>query len=335
MYRLKRFIAEAVVKALLRLPERVLARLVRRMVVSGRALDACLLENGCLPMLVHYYSPVPNIEDLETRKVWGRISELAGVDFNEGDQLRLLQGLGRSYGRECDWPAEEKDAEGGFFTENGTFAYGCAASTHCMIRHYRPRRIVEIGSGRSSRVIAAAMQRNSDAGEDLADYTIVDPYPNESLLSGLPESVNVVRQPVETLDVCFFDNLREGDVLFVDSGHTVRIGGDVNYLVLDVLPRLSDGVVVHFHDIPMPHEYAKAYCVNAEFRVFWTESYLLQAFLACNRDFEVLLAMNHLQKNRRSEFCDAFPLYDSAVHIAGAGSFWIRRVRGNPADAGA
>ena len=124
-----------------------------------------------------------------------------------------------------------------------------------------------------------------------------------------------------------FRALGENDILFVDSGHTVRAGGDVNFLVLDVLPVLAPGVVVHFHDIPLPYEYAEVYFTNPRFRMFWTEAYLLQAFLCHNAAYEVLLAMNFLMRDHAAAFQSAWPHHDPRIHRFPSHSFWIRRAR--------
>jgi hypothetical protein len=101
-------------------------------------------------------------------------------------------------------------------------------------------------------VIAAALGINSRETGKTTEYAIVDPYPRSVIENSLPELSQLIRQRVELLDVSFFDQLRDKDVLFVDSGHTVRIGGDVNYLVLDVLPRLAGGVLVTSTTFPYP-----------------------------------------------------------------------------------
>ena len=118
--------------------------------------------------------------------------------------------------------------------------------------------------------------------------------------------------------------LRENDILFIDSGHCVRIGGDVNYLVLDVLPRLAPGVIVHFHDIAMPYEYSKTYAVNECLRKLWTEMYLVQSFLCFNTEYEVLLAMKYLMSDHNERFRDMFCHYHPEKHPDFSGSFWIR-----------
>jgi hypothetical protein len=269
---------------------------------------------------------VPDIEDLRARRLWERRSPLAGIDLREARQLALLAELGRDFGAECRWPHEPGRDEREFYTDNSSFSYGCAAATHALIRRFKPRRVVEVGSGFSSRVIAAALRMNEKDLGERAEYTVVDPFPGKAL-ERLPGVGRVFRLRVELLEVEMFRTLGENDVLFVDSGHTVRAGGDVNFLVLDVLPILAPGVVVHFHDIPLPYEYAETYFTNPHFRMFWTESYLLQAFLCHNAAYEILLAMNFLMRDHAAAFRSAWPHYDPAIHRFPSHSFWIRRVR--------
>ncbi len=321
---LKYKITELLASFVSRLPKSVLARVVARMAETGEGTDACLAWQA-LPMPVHFYSPIPDIGDLRARNIWNKRSELSGVDFRPEEQVKLLQQLGAEFGAECNWPAQGKAGTGVFFTENNSFSFGCAASTHCMIRRLRPKRVIEVGSGNSSLIIKGALQRNAAEDGWRADYTIVDPYPSESTRRALEGVAMVHARRVELVDPAFFDQLGDGDVLFIDSGHTVRIGGDVNFLYLDVLPRLAPGVAVHIHDIPMPYEYPEVYATNPKFRQFWTESYLLQAFLSHNAAFEVLLGMYFLQRDYSAVFARAFPCCIPAEHKQQAASFWMKR----------
>jgi hypothetical protein len=300
-----------------------IAQIVQEMAETGRGTDVCL-EYHCLPMQVHFYSPVPDIKDLSARKVWNRRTQLPGIDFQVEKQLDLLKKLGLQYGRECKWPLKPTGNPANFHTDNGCFSYGCAASLHTMIRSLRPRQLIEIGSGFSSRVISGAIKCNTDEGNP-CHYCIVDPYPGEVITSGCLSQDRLVQERVELLKAEAFDVLAENDILFIDSGHTVRTGSDVNFLFLDILPRLKPGVVVHIHDISLPYEYPEVYFTNPGFRVFWTEAYLLQAFLSFNSAFEVMLAMNFIQTEHMNTFCEAFPCFNLQENWANSGSFWIRR----------
>ena len=302
----------------------ILAPVITYMAKTGVGTDRCL-RWGSLPMLVHFYSPVPDLEDLDHRKIWDRKSDLAGLDFQPETQIEFLLRLGKQFGSECNWPSEPQADASQFYTENGTFSYGCAAISHCILRHFKPRHVIEVGSGNSSLVISKVLSLNAKDSAEPIEYTAVDPYPRSIVEKGLSGLTNIIKEPVERMETGFFDRLCKNDVLFIDSGHTVRIGGDVNYLILDVLPRLASGVIVHFHDIGLPYEYPKVYSTNPKFRVFWTEAYLLQAFLCFNSQFEILLAMSYIMTEHLDKFRAAFPLYDPVQHRASSGSFWIRR----------
>ena len=130
---------------------------------------------------------------------------------------------------------------------------------------------------------------------------------------------SLIEKKVQDIDLEFFSQLESGDILFIDSSHTVKIGGDVNYLFLEVLPRLKPGVIVHVHDIFLPFEYRRDWVLD-EFR-FWTEQYLLQAFLTFNSEFEVLMANSYLNHYHQQELKAAFPGLPSWA----GGSFWMRR----------
>ena len=280
-------------------------------------------------MLVHHYSPVPDIKDLINRGIFEQRSVLGGIDFRPEWQLQFIGQLGKEYGDECRSAASDQPAIASSFLENGCFSFGCAASLHAIIRHSRPRRIIEVGSGNSSLVISAALAINAgEAGSHPCEYTIVDPYPGPVVSNGKLSGVsNVIKERVELTDPARFEALDDADILFIDSGHTVRIGSDVNYLILEVLPRLKRGVIVHFHDINLPYGPPKAYYTNPAFRVFWTEEFLLQAFLAGNSQYEILLAMNFIQTDHMDQFCAAFSHFDLATNWANSGSFWIRKNR--------
>jgi len=295
----------------------------RQIALTGRGSQACL-DQGFLPVPVHFYSPLPDIKDLEQRQVWDQKSELPGIDFRPQSQLELLEGLGK-FGSECNWPLNPTMRPLDFFVNNQSFSFGCAGALYVMIRHFKPKRIIEVGSGNSSKVIYQAITKNQTETKQKTHYTIIDPYPSD-YISQIPNA-ELIAERVELVNPKIFEQLSENDLLFIDSSHSVKIGGDVTFLYLEVLPRLKPGVVIHTHDIDLPYEYPKAYATSETFRQFWTEQYLLQAFLIGNRDFEVLLGMHYIQTNQKDAFQKAFPHYDPAKHLFTSGSFWYRRLK--------
>lgn len=297
-----------------------IAKVVRYMAESGRGTDYCL-EEGCLPLMTHFYTPIPDIKELEKRKVWDRISSLSGLNMNGPGQVSLLTEMATKFSKECNWPKDATDDLHQFHWLNHSFSFECASLLHYMIRFYRPKRIIEIGSGFSSRVINAAIPINQNEGSP-CNYEIVDPFPAEHTKT-LKNLSSIKISKAEELPENYFSSLVSGDILFIDSGHVVRTGSDVNFLILDILPTLQPGVVIHFHDICMPREYSKTYFTNPTFRMFWTESYLLQAFLAFNNEFEVLGAVSYL----RTYYPDSFQKIFPARKEGGSESFWLRRVK--------
>ena len=110
----------------------------------------------------------------------------------------------------------------------------------------------------------------------------------------------------------------------------LKIGGDVKYEYLEILPRLGSGVIVHSHDIFFPCEYPKSWAFNNHW--FWTEQYLLQAFLAFNNAFEILWATQYMTHKYLNELRRAFPSYENISPtdlkvgaVMGSGSLWIKR----------
>jgi Methyltransferase domain len=262
----------------------------------------------------HFYQPLPDTRSLPDT-LWDRPSELNGIDMNDAMQLDLLRSQFPRFRAEYDqFPAEPTGEPGRFHFNNGLFDGTDALVAYCMIRHFQPRLIIEVGSGFSSLVAAEAIAKNRKS-----ELICIEPFPPDFLRKGVRGLHALIEKKVEDIDLKFFSQLHSGHVLFIDSSHTVKIGGDVNYLFLEVLPRLNPGVIVHVHDIFFPFDYRRDWVMD-ELR-FWTEQYLLQAFLTFNSEFEVLMANHYLAHYYLEDFKRTFP---HSPWWSG-GSFWMRR----------
>ena len=195
------------------------------------------------------------------------------------------------YGGECKFSAIPSGTA--YHYNNGYFEAVDAEVTYCIMRHYKPERVVEIGTGYSTRVIAAALKKNLEEEELESRLISVDPNPERFSQNGWKELVVQIPVAIQDLELEFFDTLGSGDVLFIDSSHVVAVGSDVVREYLQILPRLRPGVLVHIHDIFLPSDYPR----NAvlENLWFWSEQYLLQAFLSFNSAFEVVWASSAMQ----------------------------------------
>ena len=263
---------------------------------------------------VHFYQPIPDTRTLP-ESLWSQPSELAGIDMNDAVQLDLLRNCFPQFREEYErFPVTATEQPDEFYFDNGRFGGTDALVAYCMVRHFKPRTIVEIGSGYSSLISGQAAAKNGDKA-----LICVEPFPLDFLRKGFPGLRALIEKKVEDVGLDFFSQLQSGDILFIDSSHTVKIGGDVNYLFLEVLPRLNPGVIVHVHDILFPFDYRRDWVMD-EFR-FWAEQYLLQSFLAFNSQFKVLLANSYLGHRYLDDFKATFP----TSPWWGGGSFWMQR----------
>jgi hypothetical protein len=262
---------------------------------------------------VHFYQPIPDTRSLP-EALWDRPSELVGIDMNDAMQLDLLRNQFPKFRHEYEqWVTEPTSDSGRFYLRKRPFGGTDALVAYCMVRHFQPRMIIEVGSGYSSLVLAEGASKTDTS------LICIEPFPSDFLSKGFPCLKALVTKKVQEIEVDFFSQLEAGDILFIDSSHTVKIGGDVNYLFLEVLPRLKPGVMVHVHDIFLPFDYRRDWVMD-EFR-FWTEQYLLQAFLIFNSEFEVLLANRYVAHRYMEQFKATFPTSPGW----GGGSFWMRR----------
>ncbi|MFO0704353.1 MAG: class I SAM-dependent methyltransferase [Candidatus Andersenbacteria bacterium] len=261
----------------------------------------------------HYYQPVPDTRRLP-ESLWQERTTVPGIDLRTAEQLALAQRLA---GFSQEFADLVKD--GTFSLNNPSLGPVDASVYYGMLRLKKPKQVIEIGAGFSTKLAVQALARNKQEGQP-GTLTVIEPYPPAWLneLAGVSKRLT---QPVEAVPLETFTALGPGDVLFIDSSHVLKTGSDVQYELLQLLPRLASGVLVHFHDIFIPNEYPRDWLMAK--KRFWTEQYGLQAFLACNTQFAVRWAGNYLARTNR-------PVLTAITAQAGPneqpGSFWIERI---------
>jgi hypothetical protein len=162
--------------------------------------------------------------------------------------------------------------------------------------------VIEVGSGFSSLVTAKV---NREFLQGRMHFTCIEPYPPPFLLEGVPGISDMRVEEVQETPLALFEELGEGDVLFVDTSHTVKTGGEVPWIFSQIIPRLAPGVVLHIHDVFLPGEYPEEW-VTEEGRN-WNENYLVDAFLSFNADFEVTFGAQWMIQNHGDALMAAFP----------------------------
>jgi hypothetical protein len=266
-----------------------------------------------------YYSPIPDLSRAP-EDVWTRRSALRGLNLSTDSAMEFVEReLGPAIS-ELDIPMQDPGVVGEFFLANQGFGTVDAELLYAMIRAMQPRRVLELGSGYSTLLINMACRRNAADGVDTA-HEVFDPYPRPHILGdepAPPSKLTAISATDVPLDL--FAGLERGDILFVDTTHTVKLNSDVNFVVLDVLPVLKPGVLVHFHDVFLPWEYPRQWL--SEMHWYWTEQYLLQAFLEYNRSFEVLVPAHALAREHPERLAAVIPSFSPP---AAPGSMWMRR----------
>jgi predicted O-methyltransferase YrrM len=273
---------------------------------------------GVYPILDHYYEPLFNPRRL--RYPLDAIRPLPGIDWNIDGQLALLD----QFRYQDELRAFPLEAGPGleFYYHNRSFESGDAEYLYSIIRTIRPRRIIEIGSGHSSRLALAALRRNSAENPSSAgELLCIEPFESPWLEQ---LGVTVCRTPVEQVEPERFTTLERDDILFIDSSHMIRPQGDVLCEFLEILPRLKPGVVVHLHDIFTPRDYPPHWIARDVH--MYNEQYLLEMLLSSGRGFEIIGAVNLLAHAYPEALAAKLPIWAAERAVREPGSFWMRKI---------
>lgn len=274
---------------------------------------AVFKKMGVFPIVNHYYEPMYDMSELDINN---EPRNLPGIDFKFGEQVQLLKSFDAT-SIPSNW-RDEAANETSFSLNNRNFGAGDADIWFHVINHFKPKKIIEIGSGRSTLVAREAVVNISNIDSDYqCAHLCIEPY-EMPWLEKL--EIDIRRAKLEDLDPAIFKTLGDGDILFIDSSHIIRPGGEVLMEFLEILPKLASGVIVHVHDIFTPRDYPEKWLKDPR---FWNEQYLLEAFLSHNDEWDVLIANNYLAHDE-SELMEKHCRYFEAGKD-NPGSFYIRR----------
>lgn len=286
---------------------------------------------------LHFYFPVPDLKSFEG-KDWNACRPCVGVDFRLQEQMEQLHSHLLPFAAEWTFPETSTGDKHQFHFNNGFFERVDVEVAYSFVRDRKPRRIIEIGSGNTTLVLAQALRKNAAEGHP-GELICVQPNPAPFLRSGLAGLTQLCEKPVQQVPLELFRSLQANDILFIDSSHVVSMDNDVLYEYLQILPELAPGVLVHIHDIFTPLDYPKTFVMKN--LCFWGEQYLLEAFLAFNDQFKVVWSGSAMQQFHPDVLRNAFPGWEgsfkrmpSALNIYAPSldgnnvwpcSFWITR----------
>lgn len=271
----------------------------------------------------HYYSPMYDSRELVVEparsRIWpARPHERPGIDWREDAQRSfIVDVLGAQERLVLRDRGDPEDGE--YYALNGQFPPLDAWALEGILRHLRPQRMIEVGSGYSS-LITAQVNREFLAGG--LDFVCIEPYPRAFLTAGVAGISEVIVAKVEDVALERFQALDRGDVLFIDTSHVIRTGNDVAWIYGQILPRVRPGVYVHIHDVFLPGDYPVQWVREGW---GWNENYLVEAFLNFNQAFEIVFGAQWARHHAAEELALAFPNLATAPE-QGGGSLWLRRI---------
>jgi hypothetical protein len=265
----------------------------------------------------HFYSPIVNRDELwhDRRRVFDRARPVHDINLNEPGQLNIVSEF-RDYYSKVPFP-ESKSTENLYYYDNGFYSYGDAIVLFCMLYHFKPQRVIEFGSGFSSCAILDTKRLFLPNMQCL----FIDPYPQRLReLLGSP----CVEAPIieaRAQDAIGLPEMKENDVVFIDSTHVSKAGSDVNYHLFEFLPQLPVGVLIHFHDVFYPFEYPESWFFDENRS--WNENYLLRAFLMGNQNYEIVFFNDFMNWKHHDLTVQALPLFGKNP----GGALWLRKLR--------
>jgi predicted O-methyltransferase YrrM len=269
----------------------------------------------------HFYSPVVDQDDLEIRqdKIWMSDRKLIGIDLNEEQQFAFVEPMADA-AKQIPFPEDPGQSGLRYYFDNKTYAHADGLVLFTILMTYRPKRVIEVGSGFSS---ALMLDTNDKFLNNSIHFTFVEPNPEIALNRLLRKedynNADVKRALVQEVNPEIFETLDENDILLIDNSHVSKTGSDVNYLMTEILPRLKKGVLIHIHDIFFPFEYPKEWLLNL--RLNWNEIYSVHNFLLFNDRFEIIFFSDFMQQKLNAEYRGKLPLFFKDR----PGSLWIRK----------
>ena len=269
----------------------------------------------------HYYSPVHSAHDLKNFTQVSERNRKKFADsipgFSEKRMINEFNGI-KPYFKEFNFPKVD-NGKNRFYVNNVSLSLMDSLCIFSVIRRYKPKRIVEIGSGFSSGLM---MEINEKYFKNQIDITYIEPYPyllHQRMRKDDAKRYEVISSGVQEVSLDIFKKLKKDDILFIDSTHVSKFNSDVNYEIFDILPVLAKGVIIHFHDTFDGFEYPLHWL---EMGWAWNEDYMLRAFLTNNNEYEIMLLTDYLSHHQPELLTKAYP----KNNILNGGSLWMRKV---------
>lgn len=258
----------------------------------------------------HYESPylsINEIDGIQDEDIGSDV--LIGIDLNFINQNHFKEIICNKYNlynQFLNIPYHRYSIENAWFNKED------ALVLMTMMLEFKPKKIIEIGSGFSTCVM---LDVNEYCLNNETEITSIEPYP-ERLLSKIrinEKNYQLNVNSVQQCDISIFEKLEKNDILFIDSSHVAKSGGDILYEYFKIIPMLQSGVIIHIHDIFFPFTYPKKWLYEGR---CYNEAYILHGFLMNNNEYEIIYFNNFMHSNLVQSIGESFE---------SGGSIWIRK----------
>jgi predicted O-methyltransferase YrrM len=278
----------------------------------SRKVSRALYRSGFALLSDHFYQPLPS------RAVMvGHRQPCKSVESTIDAQAAFARQILIRYKAELD-------------TKLGSFGYSAsvgqlpgvdASMLFAVIRDQKPKRVVEVGSGSSTQVIAAALDVNAREDGRSCEFVSVDPYVVPRIIGALDPKVAFehLSEHLQSLDRALWAALGPSDVLFIDSSHVFKAGSDVEYQFTQIYPALAAGALVHLHDVFLPNDYPLNWALE-RFQ-FWNEQQFLAVMLDNSARYEVVAGLAALFDRDSNFFHELVAGFEGTYS---PGSIWLR-----------
>lgn len=236
------------------------------------------------------YSILLNLERIDTKVNFAQPMEMPGVDLNQDAAAHALDDMADKHCQSFQrfWDKSGLDA---LTSERHVVDL---AILYMKILENKPQRIVEIGSGITSLVIAHALAESVKRSprETPVSYVIIDPSPNGRYVARAQQHLSnhggselrLIAERADSIMISewsLFENLARGDILIADTARAYRLDSDSPFVMLNIVPRLAVGVHIAYVETYLPYHYPRDLIINR--RLMWTEQYFLNLLLSTSQ----------------------------------------------------
>jgi hypothetical protein len=263
-----------------------------------------------------YNTPIADFTEIDLDQLH-RKRQLPGIPADASIYYPMIDRL-KPFAAEIQAFPQLREGDAQFWFHNGGYEDFDAVTHYSMIRLLKPKRMIEVGCGYSSRLTTLAALKNQAEGRKM-ECVFIEPYPSD-FLRQFQLCGSLLVEKIQQVPLAEFARLESGDILFIDTSHVLKTQDDLCRIFLEIMPALAPGVFIHFHDIFTPFDYPEEWLLKIGFH--YNEQYALEAILCNSRNFEIILPVHALWREHLKKLSELLPAGQTRP-----AAFWLRKLQ--------